>query len=268
MSAKVSSHLRPQKRNAAKARTPSNNRRGDPPCQGELPEPEQEDDVHGGDPPDLTFHEEQDGPPVKTEISTSTELTGIGIDAILEQNQQPRSKISELEPKLKTTAVTMEELKAAKGALQQGHTDVCREVLKTDICVKFRTGIVSVAMFHTILSFILSVWQPKLPTRLTEIEQFVLVLMRLRLGLLTEDLACRFNLSPSSVSKIFHAWIDVLACNFGKLLVWPTRKAIKNNLPEAFTDPLFNNIRAIIDCSEIFIQKPAYLQARSATYSH
>ncbi|KAG0417045.1 hypothetical protein HPB47_005927, partial [Ixodes persulcatus] len=41
-------------------------------------------------------------------------------------------------------------------------------------------------------------------------EQLVMVLMRLRLGLLTEDLACRFRIPASSVSVIFHRWLDVL----------------------------------------------------------
>jgi len=38
---------------------------------------------------------------------------------------------------------------------------------------------------------------------LAEMEEFVAVLMRLRLGLLLEDVADRFAISPTTMSKIF-----------------------------------------------------------------
>ncbi|KAM7285474.1 hypothetical protein ISCGN_032407 [Ixodes scapularis] len=94
-----------------------------------------------------------------------------------------------------------------------------------------------------------------------------MVLMRLRLGLLTEDLACRFRISASSVSVIFHRWLDVLACNLGNLLIWPSRRAIRCNLPEVFSDPIFKDVRCTVDCSESFIHKPSFMSARSQTFS-
>ena len=46
--------------------------------------------------------------------------------------------------------------------------------------------------------------------KLTPINQFFLVMCRLRLGLLENDLAERFGISQSSVSKIFSGWINMM----------------------------------------------------------
>ncbi|CAN7936969.1 unnamed protein product [Ixodes hexagonus] len=121
-------------------------------------------------------------------------------------------------------------------------------------------------MFTTLLSFILSFWQPE-TTHLLPQEQLVLVLMKLRLGLLNEDLACRFRVSTKTVSMVFHAWLEVLSINLVKLIVWPSKRAVRRNLPIVFHDPIFKNVIGVLDCTEIFIQKPSYMLARSQTYS-
>lgn len=43
-------------------------------------------------------------------------------------------------------------------------------------------------------------------------------LMKLRLGLLNEALACRFRVSVKTVTSVFDAWLDVLSRNFAKLI--------------------------------------------------
>lgn len=52
------------------------------------------------------------------------------------------------------------------------------------------------------------------------------------------------------------------------LIVWPEKEAIIRNLPKAFKHTrAYKNTRVIIDCSEIFIQRPSNLLARNITYS-
>ncbi|KAH6935508.1 hypothetical protein HPB50_006374 [Hyalomma asiaticum] len=86
-------------------------------------------------------------------------------------------------------------------------------------------------------------------------------------GLLAQDLACRFGISPCTVSMIFHSWLDVLAENLRRFIVWPSRKSVKAHRPAAFKDPLFDCVSGVIDCTEIFIQRPTAMTARSQTYS-
>ena len=51
-------------------------------------------------------------------------------------------------------------------------------------------------------------------SKITLQDQFFLVLVRLRLALDTEDLADRFGVSPSTVSRIFITWINLMYHNF------------------------------------------------------
>lgn len=140
--------------------------------------------------------------------------------------------------------------------------------MKCDKTVKFRTRLVSKVMFTALLQLVLSTWTPPAKTRLNPQQQVMMVLMRQRLGLLTTDLAGRFGNSAGSVSEVFHAWVDVLAVNMTKFVIWPSRKALGSHQPKAFQDPLFEKVRGIIDCTEIFIQRPTYMTARSQTNSN
>ena len=102
--------------------------------------------------------------------------------------------------------------------------------------------------------------------KLQPIDEFWLVLTRLRLGLLERDLAFRFNISQSTVSDILITWINYLYVTLGSLPVWASREVIKQNLPETFKGS-FENIRCIIDCTEIKCEKPQDLEKQSELYS-
>ena len=58
--------------------------------------------------------------------------------------------------------------------------------------------------------------------KLERIEEFVL--MRLRLGLLLENVADRFAISPATMSKIFMTWIKVMLKPMKVIFPWPSRE--------------------------------------------
>ena len=67
-------------------------------------------------------------------------------------------------------------------------------------------------------------------------DDFLLVLMKLRLGLSTIDLAVRFNVSEATVSKLFTTWINYLYVRLGDLKIWPHRNVIIANMPPDFEE--------------------------------
>lgn len=85
---------------------------------------------------------------------------------------------------------------------------------------------------------------------LQPIDEFWLFLTRLRVGLLENDLAFRFNISVPTVSDIIITWSNYMYVMLGSLPVWASREVIKLHLPEAFRGQ-FENVRCIIDCTEI-----------------
>lgn len=58
------------------------------------------------------------------------------------------------------------------------------------------------------------------------IEEFLLVMMRLRLGLQERELTDRFCFSKSTVSRNLITWYTVLADHQRHLIAWPSRGVI------------------------------------------
>ncbi len=97
---------------------------------------------------------------------------------------------------------------------------------------------------------------------LTFSQTLLLVLMRIRQNLTQGDLACRFCIDQSSVSRILNQWIPMLANVLGGLIVWPQTNIEPATPPYNF---LPNSV-AIIDGTEIFIQRPSNLTTQKSSY--
>ena len=104
------------------------------------------------------------------------------------------------------------------------------------------------------------------PHKLTPLNEFFLMLVRLRLGLYVQDLAYRFHVSQATVSRICSTWINFCYCKFKELSIWPSRTIVDSNMPLCFQD-LYPSTRCIIDATEIFIQKPENPSAQQLTFS-
>ena len=93
-----------------------------------------------------------------------------------------------------------------------------------------------------------------------------MVLMKLRLNLFDKDLAYRFGVSQSSVSRYFAKWIDIMFVRLQPLVKWPSREELQLTIymPVVFRKE-FNRCVAIIDCFEVFCERPKSLKARAQT---
>ena len=52
-------------------------------------------------------------------------------------------------------------------------------------------------------------------------DEFLMCMMRLRLGLSMTDLSFRFSLSEATVSTILTTWLNYLFVHLGHLKIWP-----------------------------------------------
>ena len=105
---------------------------------------------------------------------------------------------------------------------------------------------------HLLASPGIEISQDLMPLLKSGEQEFMLALMRLRLGLLVEDLAFRFCVSAGKVSQIVITWVIFLSKELKSLIIWPSRARIRSTLPDCFK-LLYPNMRTIIDCSEIFL---------------
>ena len=160
--------------------------------------------------------------------------------------------------------------------------------IKTDAKMNFYTGISSIKLFNIIFQLLypflprLQYWRgPKRSYSkvkrnfktahnklLSHKDEFLLTLIRLRLGVLNEDLADRFGISPTICSNTFTTWIKLLSKTLGDaLVVWLPRESLRDNLPEVFVKTGHSKCRVIIDCAEVFIERSKSLVNQAVTWS-
>lgn len=83
-----------------------------------------------------------------------------------------------------------------------------------------------------------------------------------------KDLAYRFeNISVSSISRTFSAWMIAMDIRLSPLILWPEREALWATMCLCFQYSFGKKITVIIDCFEVFIDRPSNLLARAQTFS-
>ena len=101
---------------------------------------------------------------------------------------------------------------------------------------------------------------------LKPIDEFFIVMCRLRQGFPEDHLAHLFNVSTSTVSRIFITWINFMYFKFGQINIWPSRKLVDATMPETFKIK-YKSTRVIIDCTEVKCQMPSSLQLNGELFS-
>ena len=102
--------------------------------------------------------------------------------------------------------------------------------------------------------------------KLSHLDELFIVLLRLKAGLFIKDLAHRFHISTGLISKICITWINLLYFELKELFPFPSQDLIRKNMPKEFIES-YHTTRIIIDCTELFIQRPSAMLAQSETWS-
>ena len=98
--------------------------------------------------------------------------------------------------------------------------------------------------------------QPGPQRKMRLLNEFLLVLMRLRLGLLEQDLPQNFCVSVGTISRVLITWYNVLAANLNQLIVWPGKEVIATNIPDCFKK--FPSTRIILNYNNEYVLNFSY----------
>ena len=92
--------------------------------------------------------------------------------------------------------------------------------------------------------------------------------MKLKLDVPLKDLAFRFGVSLSTILLVFFSsWMIALDVRLAPLVAWPDRDDLWRTMPQCFQESFGRNLSAIIDCFEVFVNRPSGLYAKAQTFS-
>lgn len=185
------------------------------------------------------------------------------------QKDQEKDEVEKLRCELQKSRCELDEVKKELARTHEklrAHTLDEESFRDNDEKVCFFTGIPKWEVLLVLLTYL----KPQLSTAsrraLTPFQQLLLTLMRLRLNLSGQDLAYRFNVHSSTVSRTFTYVIEVMCTRLKPLIFWPNRDNLRKTMPMDFRKHC-PSCAVIIDCFEIFIERPMNLLARAQTYS-
>lgn len=135
--------------------------------------------------------------------------------------------------------------------------------------VQFYTGLPNYFVFETVMWLLVPHMKGDKNAKLSKFQQLLLTLMRLRLDLRNQDLAYRFGVKVSTVTRTVHQIINIMFTMLVPTAVfWPSRLELRKNLPEAVkcTHP---DCAVIIECFTVSLEKAVstdtHCQAARAT---
>ncbi|XP_058632508.1 uncharacterized protein LOC131541040 [Onychostoma macrolepis] len=100
---------------------------------------------------------------------------------------------------------------------------------------------------------------------LQPIDEFFLFMVHLSVGLTQRDLAHRFDIHQSTVSRIITTWANFLYTVLGSVRIWMSEEAVKAHMPKEFQD--YPDTQVVIDCTELRCQTPSSLLLQSEVFS-
>ena len=134
--------------------------------------------------------------------------------------------------------------------------------------VRYYTGLPSFAMLMCLLGLIKN-HLPQGSRRVLSLFQMLLVtLMRLRLNLPVQHLAYLFEIHRSTLTNAFAETMSVLYERLVGMIYWPDRLSLQESMPHQFTEAFGKNVVVIIDCFEVFIERPSNLKPRAQIWSN
>ena len=141
------------------------------------------------------------------EAATKTELTS--------------GAITTLEGELDRFRHTVDELTIA---CRQRVLPLTEESLQTDESVIFYTGLPNFKTLKAVFDHIVQSMPCSENTKLTPFQEFMAVMLKLRLNCQLQDLAYRLSVSLSTISRILLKWLTVMDDRLRRLILWPDRE--------------------------------------------
>ena len=137
---------------------------------------------------------------------------------------------------------------------------------KSDDFIKHYTGLPNFKVLKAICDFVIP-RDAGATTKLPAFQEVMIVLLKLRHNPSSQDLSYQFGVSCSTISRILLRWLTVMDARLKPLIMWPERAELRKTMPDCFRTAFGDKVAVVIDCFEVFIERPSNLLARACTWS-
>jgi hypothetical protein len=181
------------------------------------------------------------------------------------------------------------QIETTERRIQQLESQLFRvDKYQDDSSINFYTGFANYALFLSVFKYLnpgdkgenINYWLSKSSNvrdrtplnklgrsrTLKPIDEYFLVMCRLRQGFPETHLGHLFQLSQPTVSRIFITWIHFVYLKLGQINIWPSRVIVDQTMPEDFKKE-YKSTRVIIDCTEVRCEIPSSLHLNGQLFS-
>nr|CAI5837709.1 unnamed protein product [Callosobruchus analis] len=170
------------------------------------------------------------------------------------------------EKDLDSAFVQNKKLRDAEVQVNIDRINTLSDLLKTNAALKSFTGINNFQILDCIVKMINEFCVTDVRShRLNVRERVLLTMTKLKLDLSYVTLGALFSISGQLCKTYFFDFLTVLSQVLKVCIYFPSAEEVSKNLPKCFKN--FKNCRAVLDCIEIFIQRPSCLCCRIKFYS-
>jgi hypothetical protein len=134
--------------------------------------------------------------------------------------------------------------------------------------VSFYTGMPCVGMLKLTFESLVEAYMQNDAKVLSKENQYLLCLVKLRMDYLFKDIANHLGVSPATVQRSFHDTLNVLYYRLKFLVRWPDRNCLRESMPMCFRENFGNSVVVILDCFELFTERPSGALNKVYTYSN
>ena len=195
------------------------------------------------------------------------------IKQLQQSEQQLKRTCNELLVKCNETTEELDKVKMSEIKLSTKIDALSERIINQltlendDKMVKYYTGLPSFSVLKAVFDFVKKGLPENQFLGCSHFDQFLLTVVKLRLNIGDQDLAYRFGINQFTVSRCVARWLDILYTKLSPLIYWPDREQLLKTMPTCFRCH-FRKCAIIIDCFEVFIERPTSLKPRAQTWSN
>ena len=139
------------------------------------------------------------------------------------------SKIETLQRELNTYKLTVERLTQLND-----YQPFSKKCFVTDEYTKFHTGLPNFKLLKTIFDHVSKGLPTDGVTKLSNFQEFVCLMLKIRINAPNEGLAYQFGVCKATISKIILKWLKLTDIRLSGLIHWLDRDSLQKTMPECF----------------------------------